>query len=316
MSPASPFGNRAARVPVPGGAERGTAVLKKLFGGGGKASDQVLTIDDLIVLERYDEAATALQTRIKSNPRDLHSRLKLAEVYFAQRQGAKAVDEYLYVAEEYAADGFHDKAIALLTKAMRLAPSDTTLPAKIEKLKQTKKLEHSRVQAIEGMVLRAKASGASIAGGTSAFEMQRLWGNIEESTLVRRLDADQLKRLFSAMDFQRLGEDVIFVERGQRSEELYFIVDGEIQAAIPKMDGWTTVRTYGPGKIVGEGALLERKPWPAFYHTEETTTVLKLTRSGLEAAMLGNPDPRALIEALREQRNDAEVAALVAKIEA
>jgi hypothetical protein len=57
----------------------------------------------------------------KDLPNDLHSHLKLAEVYTQLQQFARAVDEYGFVAEEYAQDGFYDKGIALLSKAMKLA---------------------------------------------------------------------------------------------------------------------------------------------------------------------------------------------------
>jgi len=102
------------------------------FRGGKKQEEpQDYTIDDLFVLERYEEAETRLRARLKDNPTDLHSHLKLAEVYTELRQFEKAVDEYVFVAEEYAQDGFHDKGIALLSKAMKLAPLDQTLRFKV-----------------------------------------------------------------------------------------------------------------------------------------------------------------------------------------
>lgn len=290
-------------------------MLKKLFGGGAadRMAEHNLSIDDLIVLERYDEAATRLQAKLKTNPHDLHSRLKLAEVYVSQRQAAKAIDEYIYVAEEYADDGFHDKGIALLTKVMRLAPSDETLRIKIEKLQNAKRLEHSRMQAIEGMRQRAAVTGSGQAG-TSALELQRLWGNIENSPLVTRLPADQLKRLFSSMDFVRVGGDVTMVEKGQALEELYLIVEGVVDASIPRAGSWSAVRSFTSGDVIGDRALFERRPWACAYRTAGMVTVLRLDRPGLEQALVGNPDPKGLIDALRERHHDADVVALLAKL--
>src|SRR5689334_24992710 len=63
--------------------------IKNWFGGGAKQDpgqkpgqkpakkDENLTIDDLIVLERYDEAVEHLKSKIKLNPNDLHMHLKL-----------------------------------------------------------------------------------------------------------------------------------------------------------------------------------------------------------------------------------------------
>src|SRR4029079_6014436 len=95
--------------------------FKSWFGGGQKQPPTEYTIDDLIVLERYEEAEEKLRGKLKAAPQDLHTHLRLAEVYTQLKQFGKAVDEFGYVAEEYAADGFYDKGIALLSKAMRLA---------------------------------------------------------------------------------------------------------------------------------------------------------------------------------------------------
>ena len=71
--------------------------IKSWFGGGGskqeqkQQADQDYTIDDLIVLERYDEACDRLKARLKLNPADLHMHLKLAEVYAGLKQYDKAV---------------------------------------------------------------------------------------------------------------------------------------------------------------------------------------------------------------------------------
>ena len=101
--------------------------LKGWFGGKGRGSKQAYTIDDLIVLERYEEAADRLREKLEANPQDLHSHLKLAEVYTELRQLDRAVDEYAFVADEYAQDGFYDKGIALLARASKLAPADVSL---------------------------------------------------------------------------------------------------------------------------------------------------------------------------------------------
>ncbi|HEY4596114.1 MAG TPA: hypothetical protein VIJ02_06900, partial [Thermoanaerobaculia bacterium] len=70
-------------------------------GGKRQQEPQEYTIDDLIVLERYEEAEERLRARLKSTPADLHSHIKLAEVYTQLKRFEKAVDEYVYAAEEY-----------------------------------------------------------------------------------------------------------------------------------------------------------------------------------------------------------------------
>lgn len=281
------------------------------FRGGKKQQQepQDYTIDDLIVLERYDEAEAKLQARLRSNPSDLHSHLKLAEVYSQLQRYEKAVGEFVFVAEEYAADGFHDKGIALLSKAMKLAPLDQSLRFKVEKLQREKDLEHVRGLALEGL---RQAGGTQ--AGTSALEIKRLWHHLVTSVVVQRLNGEQLKRLFSAMELVRFEPETKIAQEGSQEAFLVLIVTGVVEAFIDLGGRPMMVRSFASGDTIGEAALLERGVWPASYKTAEPVTALKLSRAGLEQCLVGNPDPRGFLETLREQHNDRDVANTVRRL--
>jgi tetratricopeptide (TPR) repeat protein len=286
-------------------------VAIKWFGGGKKPPEpQELSIDDLIVLERYEEAGERLRARLKDNPNDLHSHLKLAEVYTELRQFGRAVDEYGFVAEEYAQDGFYDKGIALLSKAMKLAPLDASLPARVEKLQRDKDMEHVRTLALEGL---KKAGG--VEAGTSMLELRRLWSYLTASSLVQHLPGEQLKRLFSTMEMIRLDAGAELAREGSPEAFLVLIVTGVVDAKIVMAGGGAVlVRSFTTGDLLGEAALLERGGWPAIYRVTEPLVALKLSRAGLEQALAGNPDPRGFLETLREQHNDRDVANSVRRL--
>lgn len=279
-------------------------VFKSWFNKGGASAPQTeYTIDDLIVLERYAEAEERLRAKLKTNPDDLHSHLKLAEVYTQLKQYEKAVDEYAFVADEYAQDGFHDKGIALLSRAAKLAPLDASLPIKIDKIQRQKSLEVSRSLAMEGL---REAGGMQ--AGTSALELQRLWHYLAGSHLVQRLSGEQLKRLFSTMELVHLPAGVVVASEGSREGRLLLIVRGVLEAVAALGGRPMALRSFTSGDIVGEVVLLEKGAWPADYRVGEEATVLALGREGLEKNLVGNPDPRAFLEALREQHHDREVA--------
>ncbi|MCB1058162.1 MAG: cyclic nucleotide-binding domain-containing protein [Acidobacteria bacterium] len=278
--------------------------LKNWFSGGRK-TDEEYSIDDLIVLERYDEAEGRLQARLKRNPQDLRSHLKLADVYIQQQRLPKAVDEYVYVAEEYASDGFFDKGIALLAKVYKLVPTDDTLPHRIERIRQRKGLEQVREQALEGL---REGMGHSGQTGASLVEVQGLWGQLVRSIVVRGLDGDQLRRLFAAMHLVHFEPGEVLAERNSTEEKLFLLVRGEVEAkAAAAAGGEVQLRTFGAGDVVGEGALLEHLPWPASYVVTTSVTLLELDREGLAKALQGNPDPRRLLDVLRDQHLDREV---------
>jgi hypothetical protein len=288
--------------------------MKGWFGGRNKAPQQEYTVDDLIVLERYEEAAGRLREKLRVNAQDLHSHLKLAEVCTQLRQIDRAVEEYAFVADEYAQDGFYDKGIALLMRASKLAPGDASLRQRIEDQQREKSMEHVRVLAIEGL---RQAGGQT--DGTSALELQRLWHNLAASLLVQSLSGEQLKRLFAAMELQHLEPRVLVAQEGSQEAFLLLVVRGTVdaaarlQAAAPGAPP-TAVRSFGPGDVVGESALLERGAWPADYWTREAVTALRLNRQGLEKSLVGNSDPRGFLEILRGQHNDRGVAASVSNL--
>jgi hypothetical protein len=288
--------------------------IKSWFGGGKQEQkakkDQEYTIDDLIVLERYDEACEWLKSRLKLNPSDLHMHLKLAEVYASLKQYERAVDEFGYVAEEYAQDGFYEKGVALLSKAQKLAPMDQSLRFRIERIQREQRMEHVRAIAIEGL----RAAGGQKAG-TSSVELKRLWHHLATTQVVQHLSGDQLKRLFSAMELTRLEANSVVAEEGATDHFLLLIVIGVVEAFYRDASGReVTVRTFTSGDIVGEGALLERNPWPVAYRVTEPGSALKLTREGLEKTLIGNPDPRQFLEVLREQHNDRDLAATLRRL--
>jgi hypothetical protein len=289
--------------------------IRSWFGGGAKqqagekGKEQEYTIDDLIVLEKYDEAAERLKAKIKINPQDLHSHLKLAEVFAQLRQFDKAVDEFGFVADEYAQDGFYDKGIALLSKAQKLAPLDQSLRFRIERIQREKSMEQVRGVAIEGL---RQAGGTQ--AGTSALELKRLWHHLVSSTVVQHLPGEQLKRLFSAMKLERLETGMVVAEEGSREGFLLLIVTGVVEALVHENGRDTTIRSFTSGDIIGEAALLERGTWPASFRVAEPGSALRLGREGLEQSLVGNPDPRGFLEVLREQHNDRDVGATLRRL--
>jgi CRP-like cAMP-binding protein len=290
-------------------------MLKKLFGKGTPApATHEMTIEDLVVLERYDEAIERLEKKTKDSPHDLHSHLRLAEVYAQVGKGAKALDQFLYVADMYTDDGFYDKALAQLTKISRMAPGDANVRAKMQRIQRLKDLEHSRVLAIEGLV-QAQSEQDPLAR-TSPVEVERIWQGLANTSVVERLSGDQLKRLFGGCELWSADKGTEIAVRGSREEFLLILITGAAEAWLTTADGQRyQVKAFAPGDIFGEGSLLEHKPWPASYRVTEKAKFVRVAGPGIERALTGNPDPRAMLDALRSQRSDSLVASAVAKLE-
>ncbi|MEM7353057.1 MAG: cyclic nucleotide-binding domain-containing protein [Acidobacteriota bacterium] len=291
-------------------------MLKKMFGRKKQVDpeDREMTIEDLITLERYEEAGEKLKLRLKVAPKDLHAHLRLAEVYLALKELSKALDEYVFVADSHADDGFFDKGIAVLSKAVKLAPGDENLPRRIEKYRHMKQLEKRRQLAVEGL-LKNKTMLSQVAGNTK-LEVELLWNKIAKSHLVAKLSAENLRKLFSVMKLMRVKRGTTLAENASVVPFMFLVVDGVVEASTSVNGRPTTIRSFTTGDLIGDSALLERKSWPATFAVSEAATLFQLDRSGLEEVMQGNDDPLAFLGVLREQQNDRDVAASIQRLHA
>lgn len=294
--------------------------FKGWFRGSGGAEapqreEQGETIEDLIVLERYAEAEARLKAELRDDPDDLHAHLKLAEVYTGLGRGADAADQFLFVAEEYAKDGFYDKGIALLSKAMRLDPGEESLRHKLHAFERAKGLDHKRQAALDGLRQSRHAGGGT---GTQVLQMQRAWHHLAPAPLVARLSADGLRRLFAAGELVRWPAGEVVAGRGDAEPaSLLVLVTATVEALVGRAGGGeTALRKLGPGEVFGESVMFSRATWPATYRVEEAGLALRLDRPGLEQSLSGNPDPVAYLDALRSDANDLDIARIVATLEA
>lgn len=294
-------------------------MLNKLFGKSSKPAAPAakgkeieLTLEDLIALERYEEAAEMLRQRLKVVPKDLHAHLKLAEVYVSLKNAAKALDEFLFVADVLAEDGFFDKGIAILQKAAKLNPGDDQIPRRLERYKNMKALEKRRDLAIEGL-LANKTTGIHTAGNTQ-LQMQLLWNKIAKSPIVARIEPEQIKKLFSVMELTKIKAGEWLARAGQVMPIIFLIVDGTVEAEAQAGGRTFNIRSFSSGDLIGDSALLENRAWPADYKVTASGNVFKLDRDGLAVAMTGLPDPREFLGILRVQANDRDVAANIQRL--
>ncbi len=286
-------------------------MLKKWFGGGSKDGEDRLEIEDLFVLERFDEAESRLRERLRIHPEDARSRQRLGELYLLQGRSQEGQEEFGQAAETYARAGFHDRAVAVLRQLQRRMPGDPGVAARIRRLEEVRRLS----QLGEQLVSIIEKSGSLGSERPSRLEFERFWQEFRTTPLVDALDPSQLGRFLGATRIQRYedGEEVASPESS--TPRLLLVVAGVLSASV-RREGRTEaeVRRFTVGDLVGEKVLLERWHWPAVYRAVESSTVLFLDMEGLERALLGNPDPRALINGLRSQGNDGNVALAVRKL--
>jgi hypothetical protein len=265
------------------------------------------SVDDLILQGRLSRAKQVLELRIASNAEDVHSHIKLAELLTQKRQNEDAMRNYLRAAELLAEDGFFDKALALLKTARKLSGPDA-----------------SAIDAMEETVLRAKEldmAAWSVRKGKSAdgsarisasIELEALWRRMSESDFVQNLGKGQLEVLMDAMELYQVPAGEVIAREGELDPALYLIASGLVQARLDASGRDLLLRNFGPGQLIGEGVLFQRRPWPATYKAAHNCQLLRLDAGGLQRALTKTTSRRQLVTALSSQRNDQQVAALAA----
>lgn len=75
----------------------------------------------------WEKAIGQYQLLVDDDPRDVRSQLKIADLYSKLGRNTKALEGYEQVARFYAADEIYEKAAAVYTQALRLAPESPEL---------------------------------------------------------------------------------------------------------------------------------------------------------------------------------------------
>lgn len=268
-----------------------------------EGEDEPYTIEDMIILGRFEEARSELLHRVRANPRDHHSAVKLGDVYRAQGNADKAARTYVRAAEAYAGDGFHEKALALMLRVQKELPADPRVAGAVRRLESTRLVESHRETVIEALSAPPREGD-----GLNRVVAQNLWPAVASSGLPVGLSTPDVRRLFLAFRSRVEDPGVTLVRQGDTQEALHVVLQGSVEAAVRTADGRDLVlETYGPSAVFGERSLLEHQPWPATYTTLGRTTLLVLDPEAVAGALQGSSNPRSILDALRSQERDQEL---------
>ena len=196
----------------------------------------------------------------------------------------------------------------MLRKMLKIDPTHEKAIVGIEQLDRAKERERRR----QIVVRHLRKVHRDDEDGLDAFRINQLWKKLSRSSVLEALDTRNLGRLFEHLRLRRLERETSIAERGDELEELYLVALGGVEVLQKRADGPPVVlKEYAPGDVFGEATLLEHRPWVAWHRTTQKTHLLCLDRDGLAALLPGLQDPRAFLDALRIQRHDASLAAMV-----
>ncbi len=272
-------------------------------------AQQADTLEKLIEEGRLDEAEQLLLKRLETNPQNFGLRLRLGEIYGQTGRPTEAGVEFLSVIDTCIERDLWQRASEVVAKAKALAPDAPGLAEREQRLNQLTETLARRDLLVEHLS-RQVVTGEMHEGSLTAAELQGLWPKLCDSRLLAALDDDQLCRLLSAVEVQKWTGASQLVKAGQELPKAFLVGEGTIEA-LAVVDGqFQRIRELQTGEFFGDRALFEGQPWPATYKTlGELTTTLALSKRGLEQALVGNSNPRALLDVLRQHGTDREIVA-------
>ena len=156
---------------------------------------------------------------------------------------------------------------------------------------------------MEETVLRAKEldmaawtmrKGKSEQGArlSASIELEALWRRMKDSDFVNNLAPGQLEVLMDAMELVQVPAGDLLVREGEKDAALYLIASGMLQARVDPDRRDLLLRNFGPGQIIGESVLFERRSWPRATRRRTTASSCDSTSAACSARST-RPSPAA-----------------------
>lgn len=99
------------------------------------------------------------------------------------------------------------------------------------------------------------------------------------------LPDDLLGRVCELSEQVELGPDVVIIEEGSDSEEMYVVVDGELLVTKRGPDREVELARLGRGEVVGEIALLDQAPRTATVRTTKDSLLIRVPVTAFEVLL-------------------------------
>lgn len=156
------------------------------------------------------------------------------------------------------------------------------------------------VAMIIGVGMLAIPAGIVATGFSNELQRRELlstWRLVSRMPLFATLDASRIADIAGMLRRQIIPAGSEIVRRGQFSDSMYFIVQGEVEVEVTPHP--VRLRT---GQFFGEAGLIDNKPRNATVTTLTTTQFLVLGLSQFHDLMERQPDVREKIQAVMDQR--------------
>ncbi len=237
----------------------------------------------------WDKAIIELKKLIELEPKNLKLRIRLGDLYVREGAIETAIEEYVYVSNVLANNGFLTKAIAINKTIVSLDPSKEGVYKKLSELYARHGLDDRK---------RTKEQIDDLRRDLSEFCAEHGLGATVKNRPVFRLDTEKVRSSFPVffsltpsefselvkrMTFHKFPEGVSIIKQGEHTDSFYVISSGKAKAVVKDINNQEIVLgTLKEDDFFGEISFLTGRPRIASVMTLEESEVLELKKSDLE----------------------------------
>ena len=132
---------------------------------------------------------------------------------------------------------------------------------------------------------RASGSGLSAAAGSSARLQGIKIGSLRRIKILAGMEERQLESFIQYMEVDSIQQFAEVFRRGQPSDAMYFVLEGELRARVLVDGKETTLSTMTAGDFFGEISLLDHGPRSADVVANRDSRLLKISAAAFEKVM-------------------------------
>jgi len=221
----------------------------------------------------WGKALERFQKHCAQNPKDLRSRLKVAEVLERLGRKKEAAQAYQQLAEAYIQDGFLLQAISINKMILRIAPSSEDVSARLAQL-YTEKVHKTK----------------------SLRSFQRI-------PLFSELKEQELQSLLGHLQVKKIQKGIPICREGENGDSLFVIGRGEV-AITKQMPGGKEVwiRNLREGDFFGEFAFFTDQKRHASVKAVTDCEILQISRTELGRIVKTYPRVMEVLQNLFRER--------------
>ncbi|MFV1951932.1 MAG: cyclic nucleotide-binding domain-containing protein [Nitrospinota bacterium] len=237
----------------------------------------------------WDKAIIELKKLIELEPKNLKLRIKLGDLYVREGAIETAIDEYVYVSNVLANNGFLTKAIAINKTIVNLDPSKEGIYKELSELYARHGLDDRK---------RTKEQIEDLRRDLAEFCSKQGLGVTVKDRPVFRMDKDKVRSSFpiffsltpsefseiaKKMTLHKFPKGSSIIKEGEFSDSLYVISSGKVRILVSDADNQeTAIATLKEDDFFGEISFLTGKPRTASVVALEDSELLELKKSDLE----------------------------------